>query len=231
MSQRLFSVPKVGLFLDSYRPAIEKRRGEETKVLQLTLRVQPFDAKLATAIDDGVGEDSNVRATLFKLGHPDPKPHLDRVDFALGCPRQNLTIYASPDTQDARIQLQQVKIAGTYARTEKGINDYGFVFKATFGPVGRDEQEYIHEWYLSQRFVSFEEAEPLMEFEDDGDADLVEADEKAREVIDGRSRPAPMWEDGDEQPAPKSKPKRDGVNRKLHSHAAGKKKTRRALQR
>jgi hypothetical protein len=66
VSQRLFSVPKVGLFLDSYKPAIEKRRGEEVKVIQMTLRLQPFDGKLARAIDDGVGEDSNVKVTLFK---------------------------------------------------------------------------------------------------------------------------------------------------------------------
>ena len=46
--QRLFSVGKVGVFVDNYSPGVEKRNGEETKVLILKLRVQPFDATLIT---------------------------------------------------------------------------------------------------------------------------------------------------------------------------------------
>jgi len=131
------------------------------------------------------------------MGHPDPKPHLQRVNFSLGCPRQNLHIFASPDTEEARLMLDQCRISGTCARTEKNVNGYAFVFKASYGPVGRTEQEYIHEWMLTQPFVTFEESEPSLEFEEDGGDDsdeLTDADEKAR-------RPAPMWEDGDEQPA------------------------------
>jgi hypothetical protein len=222
VSQRLFSVPKVGLFLDSYKPAIEKRRGEEVKVIQMTLRLQPFDGKLARAIDDGVGEDSNVKVTLFKMGDGEAKPHLDRVDFALGCQRQQMTIFASPDTEEARLCFDQVKISGTYARTEKGVNDYAFVFKATFGPVGRNELEYIHDWHLGQRFVTFEEAEPgMFDVEADDDEDVTDADEKAREVQE------PMWTDGDEKTSAKkakrttrSAPK---ANRPLHSHQSKKK--------
>jgi len=217
MSQRLFTVAKVGLFLDSYRTSIEKRRGEEVKVLQLTMRVQPFDAKLATAIDDGVGEESNVRATLFKLNHPDPKPHLDRVAFALGCPRQNLDVYASPDTADARLRFEQVKISGTYARTEKGVNDYAFVFKGTFGPVSRAEQEFIHEWFLSQRFVTFEEAEPGLfddvEVEDDGEDEITDADEKARQAPQ-----PPMWDD-DDAPATAAKPAKEPARHLPRRHS------------
>lgn len=191
MPQRLFKVSKVGLFLDNYVPSMEKRKGGEVKVLTLTLRCQPFDSKLALAIDDGVGEGSNVRPTLFQLSHPDPKPHLQRVNFALGCPRQNLTIFASPDTAESRIMLDQVRISGTYARTEKNVNGYAFVFKASYGPVGRTEQEYIHEWMLTQRFVTFEESEPGLDYDVDDD-DETDADEKAREVV---SRPPPMWND------------------------------------
>jgi hypothetical protein len=187
--QRLFSVGKVGLFLDGYTPGLEKRRGEDVKILTLTLRAQPFDAKLATAIDDGLNDDSGVRAALFKLNHPDPKPHLSRVNFNLACPRQRLVLFASPDTESSRIAFDQVKIAGIYARTQKDIDGYAFVFKASFGPVGRTEQEYIHEWMLTQRFVTFEEAEPSLAFDEDHDED-VEAD--------GGGRPEPMWDESDE---------------------------------
>jgi hypothetical protein len=195
MSQRLFDVPKVGLFLDKYVPSLEKRKSGEVKILTLTLRVQPFDAKLATAIDDGVKEGSNVRTTLFRLNHPDPKPHLQRVNFALGCPRQNMTIFASPDTVEARILFEQVRIAGTYARTEKNVSGYAFCFNASLGPVGRAEQEYIHEWMLSQRFVTFAESEPSLEFAGGDDDEGTDADQKAHEVIDGRKPPTPMWDD------------------------------------
>lgn len=222
MSQRMFDVPKVGLFLDKYIPSMEKRRDGEVKILTLTLRVQPFDAKLALAIDDGVGEESNVRPTLFKLNHPDPKPHLRRVNFALGCPRQDMVIFASSDTVESRITFQQVRIGGTYARTEKNVNGYAFVFTASLGPVGRAEQEYIHEWMLSQRFVTFEESEPSLEFEagpDDDEGD--DADVKAQQPIDGR---VPMWDD--EPPAPsKAKPATERAHRALHSHQSKKKTT------
>lgn len=139
--QRLFSTGKVGLFLDAYSGGTEKRKSGETKVVVLKLRVQPFDAKLAASIDDGVGDESNVRATLFKLGHPDPKAHLDRVNFRLGCQRQNLEIFASPDTEKSRLALPSVKISATYARTEKNVNGYAFCFSATYGPAGRTELE------------------------------------------------------------------------------------------
>ena len=195
MPQRLFSVPKVGLFLDNYAPSIEKRRGEEVKVLTLTLRLQPMDAKIATAIDDGLGDDSGVKAGLFKLSSGDPKPHIKRLDFRLDCPRQNLIIFASPDTVESRIALTQAKISGTYARTQKDMDGYAFVFKASVGPVGREEQEFIHEWMLTQRFVTFEESEPSIEFgsDEDGDPD---------EQLDGGGRPAPMWDDDNPDSAP-----------------------------
>jgi hypothetical protein len=199
MSQRLFSVPKVGLFLDSYAPSIEKRRGEEVKVLTLTLRLQPLDAKIATAIDDGLGDDSGVKAGLFKLSNGEPKPHIKRLDFRLDCPRQNLIVYSTPDTARARMALTQAKITGTYARTQKDLNGYAFVFKASLGPVGRDEQEFIHEWLLTQRFVTFETSEPSMQFDDDGADDDVADD--ADETPSNR-RPPPMWDSDDANSAP-----------------------------
>jgi hypothetical protein len=197
---KLFSVAKVGLFLDGYSPGTEKRRGEVEKVVNLTLRVQPFDAKLAIAIDDGLGGDTNVRALLFQLTTTDPKPHLERVQVGLGCPRQTLHIFAAPDTDDARLVLSQVKITGTYARTQKDLNGYAFVFKASVGPVGRDDLEFIHHWYGNQQFVTFEEAEPgLFDEDEDTEGDGVD-------VAPINGRPTPMWDDGDEPATPVEEP-------------------------
>jgi hypothetical protein len=212
MSQRLFSVPKVGLFLDSYAPGIEKRRDEEVSILKLTLRVQPFDSKLATAIDDGLGDDSAVRSNLFKLSSGEPKPHLDQAAFSLGCPRQQLQVYAAPDAPEARIAFNQVKISGTYARTQKDVDGFAFVLKASFGPVGRDELEYVHAWFRTQRFVTFEEAEPGM-FDDEADDD----DHEPGPVVDGRR--TPMWDDDDPPSAQTFTPEEEHAALQTLSHS------------
>lgn len=219
--RRLFATGKVGLFLDNYVPSLEKRKSGETKILTVTLRCQPFDSKLAGSIDIGLGEDSNVKPTLFKLTDSDPKPHLRRVNFDLSCPRQNLKIFASPDTDEARILFDQVRISGVYARTEKSVSGYALVLKASFGPVGREQQEYIHEWMLTQRFVTFEESEPNLDFElDSTDEENGEAEEVQTHDVQ------PMWGDDPEPPKPTPAQKakdRKNVNRPLHSHQSKKK--------
>lgn len=61
MAQRLFSINKIPVFLDDYKPGTERRRGETVKIITLSLRVQPFDSKLANAIDDGMQDESGVK--------------------------------------------------------------------------------------------------------------------------------------------------------------------------
>jgi hypothetical protein len=193
MSQRLFSVHKVGAFVDTYSPGLEKRRGEDVSVLRVKFRVQPFDAKLASALDAGVGGDSNIRPTVFSLNTTDPKPNFTRHDFKLKIERQNLHLFASSDTTDARVVLDQAKIAGCYVRTQKDMNALALVFTATFGPVGRDQLELVHSLHRSQTFITFEEAEPLLGGEGDDDDDTTDADEKARRPAN--TPPPPMWAD------------------------------------
>jgi len=221
---KLFKVGKVGLFCDAITHATEKRDGDETKILVLTLRCQPFDAKLATAVADVVRQD------LFKLNRPDPKPEIRRLEFALGVPRQILHVFASSDTPTASIAFDQVKISGTYARTEKDVNGYAFVFKASFGPCSKTELEYAEAWRLTQRFVSFEEAEPGLfsegNGEDERDDDRPDQDEKSR-------RPAPMFDtdaqrhvtevEGEPVEVSPELEAAEPARKKMHSHAAGRK--------
>lgn len=199
---KLFEVAKVGCFLEGVAHAMEKRRGEDVKVLTLTLRVSPLDSKLATAMPDG------VKPTLFKLNSGDPKDTLRRVEFALGMERQLLHVFAAPDTTKATRALDQVRIHATYARVPKGRQIFDFVFRATFGPVGRDELEFVQGWLLTQKFVTFEAAEPGMFDEvvdDDDDEEGTDADQKARTA----AQPEPMWDDDDldgEKPAAAAAP-------------------------
>lgn len=190
--QRLFSVPKIGLYLDGFAPGVEKRREETVKIIKATFRLQPFDAKLATAVDDGLSDNSGVRAALFKLSSVDPKPHIERLNFGLSCPRQNMEVFASPDTDESRIALLQVKIGGVYARTQKDLDGYAFVFTGSFGPLDRATLEFLQHWYTSQQFVTFTESEPSLAFSEES----LEDDLNDNEPF---NRPAPMFDDEDEK--------------------------------
>jgi hypothetical protein len=225
--QRLFNLGKVGCFVDGYGPKVEKRRGEEVTCLSVQLRVQPFDAKLASSLDNGVGGESNIRSTIFNLNTAEPRANFTRHDFKLGLPPQNLLLFASPDTEDSRVALTQAKITGCYVRTQKDMNALAFVFKASFGPVGRDQLELVHKLHGSQTFVTFEEGEPLLDGENDED-EVGEAEEVQTH--------APMFNDDGEEtaaaaaapaaPAPKKakkpKPGVERAHRPLHSHQSKK---------
>lgn len=229
---RLFETVKVGAFVDGFGPAIEKRRGGETTILRINFRIQPFDSKLATSLDEGVGGDSNIRSTVFNLNSGEPRKRFTRHDFKLELPRQTLELYASPDTDVCRVALAQAKITGCYVRTEKDSNALAFIFQAKFGPVGRDELELVNSLYRLQTFVTFLESEPLLDEVEDGeddDDDMTDADEKAQRpalMFNTAEDGAPLEEDTPSAEATRDAKRSKGVNRKLHSHQRGKKKTR-----
>lgn len=189
MSQRLFNIGKVGLFVDAVALGKEKRKnGEESTVLKVTLRCEPFTRELAAAIDEGLGGDHNVLGSVFKLHSPEPKPHIERVALSLDCPRQRLDLYASPDTDSSRLCFDQVKIGGFYVRTQKDSAAIAAVFTASFGPFGRDEMEACAQYFRAQAFITFSEAEPSLAFGDDEDAD---DDQPIAPAV------PPMWDEGE----------------------------------
>lgn len=162
---KLFDVNKVGVFCDAIKHHNEPRKSGDTKVITLTCRVDPFDSKLAVALSE------DVRRTLFKLNHPDPQPHIRRADFTLGVERQQLLVFASSDTPMESIAFDHVKISRLYVRTKKDANGFVLVFDATFGPVGDRELAYVEAWRGTQRSITFEAAEPNLDFEEDGEQD------------------------------------------------------------
>lgn len=167
MGFKLFDVAKVGLYCETITHSTEKRKDGEVKVIQLSLRVQPFDAKLAVALHP------DVRTTLFKLSHPDPQPHIARVNFLIGVPRQDLDIYATSETREPTRRLEHVKISHIYARSASGSQGYALVLKATFGPVSDAELGFCEAWRSGMKFVTCDEAEAsdlfVEESEDDED--------------------------------------------------------------
>ncbi len=232
MAQRLFAVGKIPVFLDNYTPGTERRRGETVKVLKLTMRVQPFDSKLASAIDDGINDDAGVKDALFKASNGEPKKHRNRVNFSMGCTQQNLIIYASSDTETSRMAFTQCRIGGEYARTSKDVNAYAFVFTATFGPVGRDEMEFVHAWMGTQRSVTFEESEEQIDFDADAEPDTeYDEDDMPKGVKAGPKAPTepPMFGDEEQDASAPGKKVVADKNREV-GHNYPKKKAKKAAK-
>jgi hypothetical protein len=193
MSQDLFNGLKVGIFLDAVTPGTENRKNGETKIVTLSCRVEPFTADLATAIDDGVHAKHQIKPLLYNMTDAEPKSIVERLAVRLGCPRQRVLLFASSDTVVESLALQHVRIGGITVRTSKDANGYVLTFKASFGPVGKAELEYLHDWYLGQRFAKFDQAEPSLEFSAEGateDTTPSDADEKARQAAPGLT-----WDD------------------------------------
>jgi len=170
-TMRFFDSDRVGAYLDAVGLRLEKTKDGEHKVIDLTLRVQPFTPELAAALHP------EVRALLFTLGDGSPKPLLKAVDLRLpALSKQHLDVHLLPEDSDAQITLLSAEISSPRARTEKGVDGYAFIFYATIGPVGRDELEYVTNWYTQQRFVTFREAQPSLALEeDDSEPDEDEA--------------------------------------------------------
>jgi hypothetical protein len=157
---RWFDSDRVGLYLDHIDHRVEATKdGKEIKMIDLTLRLQPFTPALAVALDE------DVRAMLFTMTEGEPKPKIKSMEFRLPCERQQMIVQLVPeDDSTAARTFLDVEITAPRARTEKGVDGYGFVFYASFGPVSKEELEYICTWYTQQRFVTFAQQEPSLDF-------------------------------------------------------------------
>lgn len=167
---QLFNVSKVPLFCDGVQHKTEARRGETVKVIVLTLRLAPFEKKLARAMP--IGE---LADTLFAINGPKPRA-VRRAEFDPPTERQLLRVFAAPDVPEPSIAFDQAKVGKLVSRMTKDRTAHDLHFTATFGPAGRRELEYAQEWLFSQRFVTFDEAEPGM-FDDPEEGSDAPADE------------------------------------------------------
>jgi hypothetical protein len=165
--QRLFETDtKVGVFLDSFSPRIERREGGEVKMIDLTMRVQPLTTELASTL----AGDGLIKKSLFRLDDASPLPNIKSVAFNLSVAKQRLEIHAAPDYPVPSIAIDAVEISEIRARTQKGVDGWGLVFYGSFGPASKAELEFVQRWYTEQQFISFFEAEPSLELESERDA-------------------------------------------------------------
>lgn len=191
----LFTVSKIPVYCEGITHRIERRKSGDTKVVDLTLKIAPFTAQLATALNQD--EYGFVKRTLFKMASGDPVVDLRAVEFLPPGDRQRLTCFAAPDTDAASICLDQVRITKIRARSSKDAQGWTLYIGVSFGPLDKNELEYVNRFYTSQAFITWEEAEPSLEFTDDEATD----DEPPVGLAPGR--PAPMFDDdGTELPSP-----------------------------
>jgi hypothetical protein len=158
-TMRLFDVDHVGCYLDTIGHRVEKDSdGLERRMVDLTLRVQPFTVELAQALH------GDVRALLFTLNDAAPKRIVKAAAFALTVPNQTITVRPVPELDDGALVLMDVEITGIRARTEKGVDGYACVFDASVGPVSARELEAFTAWHTEQRFLTTHPQQPLLDF-------------------------------------------------------------------
>jgi hypothetical protein len=188
---KLFTVPKVPCCCDAVTHRLERRKDHEVKVVDLTLRVQPFTAQLAAALDPK--EYAFVKRYLFKQSDGSAIVDLKAAEFRLPNGRQKLSVFPASDIATPSIVFDQVKVMKLRVRTQKNVDGWALVVKVSFGPASKQELEAVSGWYTEQRAVTFDEAEPSLEF----DADEEEAEETPRR----RPRAEPMFDtDADGRP-------------------------------
>lgn len=185
-TMRFFDVDMVGAYLDAVTLRLEKTKDSEQKVIDLTLRVQPFNADLAMALHP------DVRALLF-TGDSDgaPKPLLKAVELRMtDIPSQHIDCALLPEGDGVSVfRLRDAELSDPRVRTEKGVDGYALIFHATIGPVGRDELEYVVNWYTQARWLTFSEAQIPMDFEDADDAPPPPKTRKPRATGEPALRP------------------------------------------
>ncbi len=215
----LFTVPKIPMHCEGITHRLEKRKSGETKIVELALKIEPFTPQLAAALDPA--EYAFVKRTLFKMGDgATPVNDLRAVEFRPPLDRQKLLCFATVDTAMASICLDQVKVTKIRARQSKDAQGWVLYVHVSFGPVDKGELEYVNAFYAGQRWITFEEAEPSLDFAPDAEA--------AEAPV---SRPAPMWDDGDENaPAAPAVQAESEEAREVGSRATAKRGTKKATR-
>jgi len=189
-TMRFFDDDKVGCYLDDIGHRVEKTKdGGEVKMVDLTLRVQPFTPELAASLDP------DVRALLFAMTDATPKPKIKALHFNITTARQSLDVYLLPESLEG-IRFTDVEVTEPRARTEKGVDGFGLVFYASIGPVSAGDLEYICNWHTQQRFISFHPQEPALNFE--GADPPAGEPEPARRIGRRRAAGGPPVQAGDE---------------------------------
>lgn len=189
---KLFTVPKIPVYCEGISHRLERRKDHDIKVVDLALKIEPFTPQLAAALDPA--EYGFVKRTLFKMTEgAEPVVDLKSVEFRAPRERQNLHAFAAPDVPDASMFLEAVKITKIRARKSKDGSGWTLYVYVSFGPLSADELAWVNQFYSAQTFITFDETDPSLQFDEP-----AKTEAKAAKPA---SRPMPGWDDGEPPPA------------------------------
>jgi hypothetical protein len=161
-AMRLFDIDDVPCTLDGIGHRVEKQKhGHDQKVIDLTLRIEPFTSDLATAVDPV------VRQLLFTVQNVRPKSLIHLVELNYAVPRQRLTVTWSREITGSAIVFTDTKIHRLRAKLPNDADDYAFLFMVTVADIGSQQLDYLHTWLTDVRFVTFTEELPALDLGDD----------------------------------------------------------------
>jgi hypothetical protein len=173
----LFEGTLVPVTLMAWSGATEKApQHDETKVVKVTLEVI-LTPELASRLVPGDGE---IKAVAYKAAtNGTVRSHLRSASFQIAAKKQDLQIFSTPDSPAPTVAFTHVKVMKTIG-VKINLKTATLVVRATVGPCGPQEYAQLGAWHRSQRFVTFTESDPALEF---AGVDESDADEKARRRV------------------------------------------------
>ena len=153
---RLFDHDHLECWLDTIAHRVDK---DDVKVLDLTLRVEPFTAELATGIDE------DFRTLLFSAKKPVPKPNIKSMEFIMPIAPQRLLVRVARDVAAGELALNDCAIDKIRAKRPKDKSEYLFTCRASLLRPSARELEFVIKWHTESRFVTFVELQADLAFD------------------------------------------------------------------
>lgn len=160
-ARAFFTSEKVGLWLDNISHRKVQTQDGEAPMLDLDFRIEPLTPEIASEIDP------EIKRALFEMTSGEPRKTIGAIGFNLAIPQQNVQIFATPDTERARLALDRCDVSKIVARRVKAIDCFGLRFRFSFSHPSKEQHAYLAEHLYGQFFVTVEQTDPSL-FEERG---------------------------------------------------------------
>jgi hypothetical protein len=185
----MFSSNDIGLYLDGLdHRVIKDKAGEEMKGVDLTMRIEPLTAELASEIA------VEVRRTLFRLDDVEVVKHLKNATFTKLGIRPHSVEFRPDAKAPVSLLLDEVKFDAFKARIPKDGAHWVFTFRMTAAHLDGQQLLWLQEGLLKMHYCSFAIAT-------DGLFDDQEQEARLGAAAPGPHQPD-FDDDADEEPQP-----------------------------
>ncbi len=158
----MFSSKHVPAYLDDLAFRVWKdKSGDEHKLIDLALRVEPLTTELAGEIH------ADVKGALFRRSSGEINERLSRVAFNIPIKPQSVAF--RPDRgMKPSFEAEEVKVSRLVAKKDKGSPAWVCTFVISLPDCGADDLAVLQDALYKQHFVTFENAQPgLFDTEDE----------------------------------------------------------------